>query len=71
MSNGLQVDERTKQAMLDQAQSQLASVFQNMNYDVSLFLFTSPGQNDLLSRRCGRGGTNRSLPQQDRVLGRP
>ena len=49
MSNGLQVDEKTKQAMLEQAQEQLAPVFQNVNYDVSLFLFTSPGKNDLFS----------------------
>lgn len=53
MSNGLQVDERTKQAMLEQAQAQLSTVFQNMNYDISLFLFTSSGKNDLFSKGCG------------------
>jgi len=49
MPNGLQMDERTKQTMLEQAQAQLASVFQNMNNDISLVLFTSPGKNDLFS----------------------
>ena len=50
MPNGQQTDERTKQAMLEQAQAQLAAVFKNMNYDISLFLFTSPSQNDVSSQ---------------------
>ena len=41
---------RSEQAMLEQAQAQLAAVFDKMPYDVPLLLFTSPLKNEVFSQ---------------------
>ena len=55
MSNGLQQDDSQqddsmKQAVLEQAQAQLAAIFEKMPHEIPLFLFASPLKNELFSQ---------------------
>jgi len=44
------LQDRSEQAMLEQAQAQLAGVFDKMPYEVPLLLFTSPIKNEVFSQ---------------------
>ena len=44
------LQDRSEQAMLEQAQTQLAAVFDKMPYEVPLLLFTSPIKNEVFSQ---------------------
>jgi thioredoxin reductase (NADPH) len=50
MSGDDTLQNRSEQAMLEQAQAQLAAVFDKMPYDVPLLLFTSPLKNEVFSQ---------------------
>ena len=50
MSGDDTLQDRSEQAMLEQAQAQLAAVLYKMPYDVPLLLFTSPLKNEVFSQ---------------------
>ena len=49
MSNGYRIDDKEKE-MSAQEQDQLIDIFDKIHYEIPLFLFTSPGKNDLFSQ---------------------
>ncbi len=49
MTNGQQINSGSGQQSLDEVQNQLRSLFAKMQYDIPLYLFTSPGINELYS----------------------
>jgi thioredoxin reductase (NADPH) len=50
MSNGHQMDDKEKEEMLAEAQGQLIDILDKIPYEIPLFLFTSPGKNDLFTQ---------------------
>ena len=44
------LQDRSEQAVFEQAQAQLAMVFEKMPYEIPLLLFASPGKNDLFNQ---------------------
>jgi thioredoxin reductase (NADPH) len=50
MSNGYQTNDKKKEEMSAEAQAQLIDILDKIPYEIPLFLFTSPGKNDLFAQ---------------------